>query len=146
MKYQKISPQYIMIGGIRQGCAMSLSLPLSLDYAFAGFIGMCGYLPFQKDVEEAVSSRPQEKENEDPFSGDGDENLEELDPAVKALIFERDLLCLDRSSTLIKDSTARSTPIFLSHGDADEKKPYELGETDARMGTRCRVRSCLEAI
>jgi predicted esterase len=31
-----------------------------------------------------------------------------------------------------RKETALSTPIFMGHGDADEKKPYVLGEAVAR--------------
>ncbi|KAI8632954.1 phospholipase/carboxylesterase [Xylariaceae sp. FL1651] len=85
-----IPPTSIILGGLSQGCAMSLSILLSLEYQIGGYFGMCG--------------------------------------------FERDLLCIDtpQGSTAYQNGTASLTPIFLGHGDADEKKPYALGEAAAR--------------
>ncbi|RYO82996.1 hypothetical protein DL766_005551 [Monosporascus sp. MC13-8B] len=135
-----ISPENIILGGISQGCAMALSFLLALDHPLGGYIGMCGYLPFQKDIEDAVSDESKaEIDEDDPFaSEDGDidphadQQLSLADPAVKAQAFERDLLCLPPLLSRVKETTACSTPVYLGHGDADEKKPYALGEAAAR--------------
>ncbi|PHH66388.1 hypothetical protein CDD81_7443 [Ophiocordyceps australis] len=41
----------IIIGGLGQGCALSLVLLLSLGYPIGGIIGMSGFLPFQFELE-----------------------------------------------------------------------------------------------
>ncbi|RYP14231.1 hypothetical protein DL765_006511 [Monosporascus sp. GIB2] len=135
-----ISPQNIILGGISQGCAMALSFLLALDHPLGGYIGMCGYLPFQKDIEDAVSDESMaEIDEDDPFASEdddidphADQQLSLADPAVKAQVFERDLLCLPPLPSRGKETTACSTPVYLGHGDADEKKPYALGEAAAR--------------
>ncbi|KAI1496307.1 phospholipase/carboxylesterase [Biscogniauxia marginata] len=125
-----ISPHNVIIGGISQGCAMSLSMLLSLEQPLGGFVGMCGFLPLQKDIEDAVGDESTEADDDDPFAPEEKHSPE--DPAVKAQVFERDLLCLPPLLNTTGEKTARSTPIFLGHGDADEKKPHILGEAATR--------------
>ena len=124
LETSNIPPENIVIGGLSQGCAMSLSVLLCMDRPIGGFIGMSGYLPFREDIDEAVAE-PVDDED-DPFSRDHDAQ-DELDPATKAYIFERDLLGLPPMDSEQKQ-TAQSTPIFLGHGSADEKVPYLLGK------------------
>ncbi|KAI6093906.1 acyl-protein thioesterase [Hypoxylon rubiginosum] len=127
----KVPPEHIIIGGLSQGCAMSLSVLLSLEHRLGGFIGMSGYLPFKSDIEYAVETT--EMDGDDPFAtGDGDSNDEPADPEVKAMVFERDLLCLDPLPHPTRETTASRTPVFLGHGNMDEKKPVKQGEAAAR--------------
>ncbi|KAI1383884.1 phospholipase/carboxylesterase [Hypoxylon trugodes] len=126
----RIPPQNVIIGGISNGCAMSLSMLLTLDHPLGGFIGMCGYLPYRTDIDEAIKDDSADIEEDDPFAPE-DAEITPHDPGVKALVFERDLLCLTPSLNPSKDNTAQATPIFLGHGDIDEKKPPELGEAAA---------------
>ncbi|KAI1329958.1 phospholipase/carboxylesterase [Xylariaceae sp. FL0255] len=130
-----VAPSNIILGGLSQGCAMSLSVLLALGYTLGGYFGMCGYLPFQQDIEDAIKKERGPKgddiDDDDPFAA-SDEDLPE-DPTMRALNFERDLLCINPLDTASEPRLpASSTPIFLGHGDADEKKPHALGEDAAR--------------
>ncbi|KAI1768324.1 acyl-protein thioesterase [Hypoxylon sp. FL1150] len=128
----KVPPENIIIGGLSQGCAMSLSVLLSLEHRLGGLIGMSGCLPFRSDIECAVEQTT-ETDNDNPFAtsdGDGGDNL--VEPEVRATVFERDLLCLDPLPHPTRETTASGTPVFLGHGMMDEKKPVELGEAAAR--------------
>ena len=51
---QHISGRNIILGGLSHGCAMSLSLLLCLDFSLAGYIGLSGWLPFQKDLMDIL--------------------------------------------------------------------------------------------
>ncbi|KAI0815625.1 phospholipase/carboxylesterase [Xylaria sp. FL0064] len=127
-----VPPTNIILVGLSQGCAMSLSVLLSLEYPLGGYFGMSGYLPFQQDIEDAIDTEDMSDEG-NPFAApDEDSQPEEL--ALRAFSFERDLLCIDNTQDAAtnENGTASSTPIFLGHGDVDEKKPYELGEAAAR--------------
>ncbi|KAI1112724.1 phospholipase/carboxylesterase [Nemania sp. NC0429] len=131
-----VPPANVILGGISQGCAMSLSVLLTLEYPLGGYVGMCGYLPFQQDIENAINKEDTSDDGEDednPFATSDDESLP-TNPALRAVNFERDLLCIDAPQDAPSDQnqTASSTPIFLGHGDADEKKPFQLGEAAAR--------------
>ncbi|KAI1804244.1 alpha/beta-hydrolase [Daldinia bambusicola] len=130
-----VSPQNVIIGGLSQGCAMSLSVLLALDYPLGGFIGMSGYLPFRKDIEEAIRGDDADLDDDNPFATSepvGEFEPQAQDPRRKAAVFERDLLCFPPLANATEADTAHPTPIFLGHGDADEKKPYEQGEAAAR--------------
>lgn len=129
----RVPAQNILLGGISQGCAMSLSLLLALPHPLGGFVGMCGYLPFRKDISETTSEEPLAPDD-DPFAAasDSGEDAPPDDPAVLVSRFERDLLCLPPLPGLKRDGTACSTPVFLGHGDSDEKKPYEQGQAAAK--------------
>lgn len=131
-----VPPTNIILGGLSQGCAMSLSVLLTLEYPLGGYFGMCGYLPFQRDIEATINEEHRSDggmDDDNPFAtSDGDGEPE--DPALRVRNFERDLLCINTTQdTMIEhQQTASSTPIFLGHGDIDEKKPYALGEGAAR--------------
>jgi len=119
-----IARENIVLGGLSQGCAMSLTSLLCLDYGIGGFIGMSGYLPFQDDICDAVKGPSLDDDN--PFADD--EDISDLqEPAIRAFLFERDLLDLPVEPPCL-DATAHSTPIFLGHGGADPKVPISLGE------------------
>ncbi|KAJ8127714.1 hypothetical protein O1611_g5920 [Lasiodiplodia mahajangana] len=131
-----VPPTNIILGGLSQGCAMSLSVLLALEYPLGGYFGMCGYLPFQQDIEDAINGGDGSDDgldDDNPFAA-SDEDGQPEDPALRGFNFERDLLCIDtpEGTTTEQPQTASSTPIFLGHGDADEKKPYALGEDAAR--------------
>ncbi|KAI2469807.1 phospholipase/carboxylesterase [Annulohypoxylon bovei var. microspora] len=129
----KVSPWNVILGGLSQGCGMSLSMLLALGYPLGGFIGMCGYLPFRTDINEAIVEGDIEPDEDNPFATQDEDQTSPKDPAVRALIFERDLLCLSPITSLTRENTAQSTPVFLGHGDVDEKKPYQLGEGAAQL-------------
>ncbi|KAI0423376.1 phospholipase/carboxylesterase [Xylaria sp. FL1042] len=116
-----VPPTNIIIGGLSQGCAMSLSVLLSLEYPLGG----C-------NIEDAIN-REYMSDEDNPFEP-SDEDSQPEDPALRAFKFERDLLCIDtlQDAATHGNQTASSTPIFLGHGDIDKKKPYILGETAAR--------------
>lgn len=115
----------ILLGGLSQGCAMSLSVLLCLDYRIGGFVGMSGYLPFRQDIDEAIDEVLFDED--DPFSS-GFNTQDQYGPATRASIFERDLLGLPPVGDPGCNKTAHLTPVFLGHGSADDKVPCSLGE------------------
>lgn len=128
----KVPPENIIIGGLSQGCAMSLSVLLSLEHRLGGLVGMSGYLPFRSEIEDAMKVTT-ETDEDDPFATtDDDSDDKPADPEVRAIVFERDLLCLDPLPRPTRETTASLTPVFLGHGNMDEKKPIEQGEAAAR--------------
>ncbi|KAI0011984.1 acyl-protein thioesterase [Xylariaceae sp. FL0662B] len=129
----KVPPRNIIIGGLSQGCAMSLIVLLGLEHRLGGFIGMSGYLPFRSEIEDAMKEI-EELSEDDPFATSGDEdggNAKSESPGVRAFSFVRDLVGLEPISPT-PEAAAKLTPVFLGHGDADEKRPVEQGEAAAR--------------
>lgn len=52
----KIPHKNIILGGLSQGCAMTLICMLGLDFSIGGFIGMSGWMPFRDEIEKLASS------------------------------------------------------------------------------------------
>jgi predicted esterase len=118
----------IILGGLSQGCAMSLSILLSLDHPLGGFVGMSGWLPFQKDLAQVAA----DADEDDLFSlADGATTIPQH-PITRVLEFERDLLSLQPQTESTEWKTALATPVFLGHGGADEKVGPHLGEAAAQ--------------
>lgn len=130
---QKVQPQNLMIGGLSQGCAMSLAVLISLDYSIGGYIGMSGYLTYQDDLESVVQDED-DSDSDNPFASPSDTQDATMESgAVKAQVLERDLLGLSFLSCPSQDKTAYQTPVFLGHGKEDEKVPCALGQRAAQL-------------
>lgn len=125
---KRVPAQNIILGGLSQGCSMSLAVLLSLEHPIGGYIGMSGYLTYQSDLEIAVA---EDDFSDDPFSNGDDPDQQ--DPSVKAQAFERDLLSLNYLEHPTKERTSRLTPVFLGYGSIDEKVPCALGEAAAQV-------------
>ncbi|KAF5122556.1 Acyl-protein thioesterase 1 [Metarhizium anisopliae] len=128
---QKVQPQNLIIGGLSQGCAMSLAVLLSLEHPIGGYIGMSGFLTYQDELEDAVQD---DIDSDDPFTrpSESQDAAVQASP-VKAQVLERDLLSLPSLECPSKEKTACRTPVFLGHGMADEKVPWVLGEAAAEL-------------
>lgn len=115
---------------------MSMAVLLSLEYPIGGYVGICGYLTYQSELELVLEESDDDPDDpDDPFARDGS-NGDDGDPqdlAVKAQTFERDLLGLDVLDHPTKDKTSCLTPSFLGHGRLDEKDPYLLREKMAEV-------------
>jgi predicted esterase len=126
----------IIFGGLSQGCAMALSILLTLEFPLGGFVGMSGWLPFRGEIDDIISSyeTPDDEGNEDTFSFGGSEEEEVLDPSVATINFVRDLLSMDALdiSTSKNTQTSLTTPVFLAHGEDDEKIKVTLGQEAAQ--------------
>ncbi|KAI0484091.1 acyl-protein thioesterase [Xylariaceae sp. FL0804] len=130
---QNVSPRNIILGGLSQGCAMALSLLLALDFPIGAFIGMSGWLPFQHDIQEAIKNDEEAGDSDNPFASDHeDPSSTPRDPIVEVNRFSRDLLCLAPTDDPTKETTAVSTPVFIGHGDSDEKVKPSFGDTAAK--------------
>ncbi|RSL83313.1 hypothetical protein CDV31_016846 [Fusarium ambrosium] len=137
----KVPRKNIILGGLSQGCAMALICLLAMDFSVGGFIGMSGWLPYRNEIEELAKADDEDESEDDPFSSDddnpfatsGDSECEAQDPVAKVRTFVRDLLSLGDLRTLSSEESAISTPIFLGHGDADEKINPSLGEDASQI-------------
>ncbi|RYP54742.1 hypothetical protein DL768_000566 [Monosporascus sp. mg162] len=97
LEMASISPQNIILGGVSRGCVMALSLLLALGHPLGGYIGMCGYLPFQKDIEDAVRDESNAGiDEDDPFAAEdgdigphADQQLSLADPSSQSRSFQK---------------------------------------------------------
>ncbi|KAK2849614.1 hypothetical protein FQN49_005580 [Arthroderma sp. PD_2] len=148
--------QKIVLGGLSQGCAASVFTLLGGGFGdhgyenLGGFIGMSGWLPFERQLREIAE--PQPSDDDDPFSSgeppnqtiDEDENKNIQ--ALEALNHIRDILELPmleyRKTDLehleagLATSLSHTKPVsdhlsthaFIGHGCIDPKVSVELGE------------------
>ena len=128
-----VPAERIVLGGISQGCAMSLLVLLSLDFAVGAYVGMCGWLPLSSEIRDVLDSAEDQERVDDGISfGDDDEDEAALEPSVQVLHHVRGVLDLnDNASQRTTERTCLATPIFLGHGARDEKVSFRLGEDAA---------------
>jgi predicted esterase len=117
----------IVLGGLSQGCAMSMAVLLSLEFPLGGYFGMSGWLPFREDIEDVVA--PIEEED-DPFADD-EKDGKAMEPPLMAVSLVRDILSVDAAMPS-KDRTSLTTPVLLCHGEDDEKVKCKLGKEAAQ--------------
>ncbi|KAE8357953.1 Alpha/Beta hydrolase protein [Aspergillus caelatus] len=128
----------VIIGGLSQGCATSISCLLGgfpeddKMKPLGGFIGMSGWLPFEQEISGLLGFDGSESdlEDDDPFSHD-DEDGEDVPGHIHAINHIRDALnmpALQQSSL-----SYLNTPFFLGHGSADPKVSVNLGQRMASI-------------
>jgi predicted esterase len=132
---EMIPSKNIVLGGLSQGCAMALSVLLSLEFPLGGFVGMSGWLPFCNDFDHIINPVSTEISNggNDIFSFEDVDGGGDLDPSIIAINFARDILSMDELSPSISknEQTCLATPVLLCHGEDDQKIKCELGEKAA---------------
>ncbi|POR38834.1 Acyl-protein thioesterase 1 [Tolypocladium paradoxum] len=118
----------VVLGGMGQGCATALTVLLSLGYRLGGVIGMSGFLPYQFELEMNTAESSSDEDDDSMTTSDGHPAPPRLDPAVKAQVYERNLLQLKNLDHPTKDQTSFGTPVFLGHGADDRVVSVALGE------------------
>lgn len=122
----------VVLGGLSQGCASSLiSLLLWEGPAFAACLGMCGWLPFRKVLENGALQTLETLEVEDPSNNvSGSSSPAGL--AVTALAQK-----LGYANSFVAPTVFQQVPVFLGHGTDDETVVIQLGQEAA---------SCLKTV
>ncbi|KAI4100168.1 MAG: hypothetical protein LQ339_005574 [Xanthoria mediterranea] len=130
----QVGAKNVVLGGLSQGCAAALIALLTWDGEqppiAAGF-GMCGWLPFRKQMEDSMVAVATEVSVDDMSGGGGEDDLFEAtgesgkeDAPAQAIGFlKEELEVLAQGSS----GTVQRVPLFLGHGVEDEKVPVELG-------------------
>ncbi|KAI0176388.1 hypothetical protein GGR52DRAFT_359234 [Hypoxylon sp. FL1284] len=97
------------------------SIRIHPDEHRLGASSACQYLPFRSDMVGVVKLTREADENaDDPFAtDDSDDRSEPADPEIRAVMFERGLLCLDPLPFPSQMTTASLAPVFLGHGIAN---------------------------
>ncbi len=118
----------VVLGGLSQGCATSLVALLMWEGEPLGAaFGMCGWLPFRKQMEEIA--RPQYDENDEDNPFERSSRGEQSDPPTQAVEF----LYEEVGASVTQPSMSfQRTPLFLGHGTEDENVFVHLGREAAR--------------
>ena len=130
----------IILGGLSQGCATALyalltfELPPTNDSSnipslrLGAVIGMSGWLPFRKAIDETVVPPRDDSPRYNPFRSDdeNDDDRQVVCKEIEALNFLRDNI--DLPPLITSQPAALNTPVFLGHGTADMTVDVKLGE------------------
>ena len=140
----------VFLGGLSQGCAASLvSLLLWEGDPLGAAFGMCGWLPFQKQMEDVAREidtegdgkvegedfNPFEDSNED--ADDGDAQTSHDSPPARAIAHLKETLEMPSERPSSSHLPFQDIPLFLGHGVEDEKVPLCFGRDAA---------SCMKAM
>lgn len=122
----EVGAKHVVLGGLSQGCAAVLIALLTWEgEPIAAAFGMCGWLPFRRQMEELA--RPSTSLND---SGNGKAVFEdpgavvEVDgPTQGAEFLLEELEQLEKRPAMV----FQRIPLFMGHGVEDEKVPVLLG-------------------
>jgi predicted esterase len=104
-----VNPERIILAGISQGCATGILALLAGRVRLGGFIGICGWIPFEDDITAIAA-----------YSKETSARLAKIRSLYHAP--ENELMDEDTSITVVQ------TPIFLSHSNDDEVIPIRNGD------------------
>ncbi|KAI0377210.1 acyl-protein thioesterase [Hypomontagnella monticulosa] len=143
---KKVPRENIIIGGMSRGCAMALICLLTLDSPLGGFIGMSGWLPFRQEIEDAAKDdmgsddNPFSSDTDDPFANSSDESPKDQDPIARVAEYLRDLLDYETRNTPDTANSSATTPVFLGHGEDDDKIKPHFGKLASETMVTCGYR------
>lgn len=126
----------VVLMGLSQGCAASVVAGMLWEgEAFGGVVGMCGYVPLRRGMEDVIEEKAKDDDGlvvsgddeEDMFDRNGDGGVEKtkLGRAVEWLREELDVSHEVSGSTV--KAPMQSIPVFMGHGVEDEKVPVRFG-------------------
>lgn len=145
---QTVPLERIILGGLSQGCATAILTLLYSGLNLGGFIGWCGWLPYQKSIEELNAGCIGDKHKISRgiqsilqiFPEQSDMDLEPNTPdsedskiearvgttyTVKDVEINHQEISLSASS--IPSQSVTKTPVFFGHSQDDDIVPFELG-------------------
>ncbi|GAB1314824.1 hypothetical protein MFIFM68171_05034 [Madurella fahalii] len=132
----------VFLGGISQGCAAGLVTMLLWEgEKLGGYLGICGWLPFERAVRRAIDDGVHINREEggesaweddfDPFEREESDGEDEpVDVAARAVKVLRESLEWDDNSPTFRPLSF-DTPILLGHGTEDTKVPIARGREAA---------------
>lgn len=145
----------VVLSGLSQGCAASLvALFLWEGEDLGAVVGMCGWLPFAERLMKEIQGGEDEKhDNEalgfDPFAVDACNDDETGDgakgsPAQRAVTWLREQLDLPALQLPSELLPVQRIPIFLGHGEQDEKVSIVLGRRASECLSELGASVCLK--
>ncbi|CZT19341.1 uncharacterized protein RCC_05189 [Ramularia collo-cygni] len=133
---ERVGARNVFVGGLSQGCAMGLQFLLSYEGELGGFVGMSGWLPYVDEMEGVLVEEEKGNDEDDSFARSGSEDrgtaLKGEPAAMKICGFVRDNLDLPLPVTSRQPSWLQ-TPVYLGHGNIDEKVKLAKGRRAAEF-------------
>ncbi|PFH59615.1 hypothetical protein XA68_12102 [Ophiocordyceps unilateralis] len=134
-----VEARNIVIGGLGQGCAMSIDFLLGLNYSLGGFIGTNGYLPFGRNLENLTAEGSSEDNVDDNNNalttarqGDGNSPDEpSVGLCVRVQRWVRYLMQICTPNIPRREETTVRTPIFLALNDGEAAASHLHGQRAA---------------
>ena len=139
-----VGAEHVVLWGLSQGCAISLIAMLLWEGPrFAAAIGMCGWLPLRKRMEDVVRAGDVAQDEDNPFASESpetsnepmtagsqaDKNAETSNIANVVQYLREEL----QMPSDLQSSSLTKIPIFLGHGAEDEKVPLGLSKEAAGL-------------
>jgi predicted esterase len=133
-----IPPENIILGGLSQGCATALHALMTLNLTLGAFVGMSGWFPFVKHLKDIVRS-PAGGSPTQTIEVDGDGEGKQTNIPMQAVNFLRKNMNIEPlPSTAGALPLSLQTPVFIGHGEIDDKVVIGLGrqihETAVSLG------------
>ncbi|CBX96514.1 similar to phospholipase/carboxylesterase family protein [Plenodomus lingam JN3] len=137
-----IGAENVVLMGLSQGCAVStIAALLWQGEPFGALIGMCGYLPFRKSMQDYIEESDDrdsdsfvgsEADGDDMFERDG-EDRDERSRYGKAVDWLREELRSGEELEVLSSASPslQSIPVFMGHGKDDERVPHTFGKLAA---------------
>jgi len=121
----------VVLGGLSQGCAAGLlSVMLWEGGPLGAFVGMCGWLPYRHHMQDLMAASDDVEDGFDIFESPSEatQSGELHDDLAAGMMLLRDELELPAVLPISAALAAvRQTPVFLGHGQEDDKVPIHLG-------------------
>lgn len=137
-----VGSRNVVLMGLSQGCAASIvATMLWRGEPFGAVVGMCGYLPFRKDMHDQLESSEnarriehgvlEEEDDDDIFEKDPGafESGTKLERAIDWL--QEELQYSEVETRQMSSPSIQSIPVFMGHGTDDEKVPIQMGRLAA---------------
>jgi predicted esterase len=129
-----VGAKNVVLMGLSQGCAASIVATLLWDgEPFGAVVGMCGYLPLRKRMQEAADDAEKAESGEDEHDFFERDDVDfggetRLEKAVACLREELEI-CDGKEDNRLPATPL--TPILMGHGTEDDKVPCGIGKLAA---------------
>lgn len=141
---EMVGSRNVVLMGLSQGCAASIvATMLWRGEPFGAVVGMCGYLPFRKDMHGQLESSEnasgvehgvlveEEEDDDDIFEKDPGafKSGTKLEKTIDWL--QEELQYSEAGLRQMSSPSIQSIPVFMGHGTDDEKVPIQMGRLAA---------------
>lgn len=130
---QNIPMEHIILGGISQGCATAILTFLSsaMMLQLGGFIGLCGWLPFERKIEnmpgdssKVITETRDHVRSILHMDGTAYTKSENTSTEKTENVTDTNISDLEKRMVGMSFHAGGNTPVFLAHSKDDEMVPF----------------------